>query len=192
MDRFYRAAVMLYRRTYRPVTRPDYRQQYFWNKFPQLKYNQATGRALYEMSVFEWNGAGHTGICYSIALAALCYAKDVLHKSAEIVGIFEDIPDNPVYGVNAQSVFHHAVLKMDGKYYDVFHPEGTDDINDIHYGGIHPRRLEVGYRNPRAPLWKGEWGLSDTYFQPLVALTYPKEHRDDTEFRKHFLNDKPE
>ena len=179
---FYDMAMKLYRRIYKPSTTPAHRN-HFWAHAPHLKPNKAWQRAAYEMTVFSWSAAHHTGICYAIALMATCYARDVLGKKAQVVALFEDVD----FG---KPVFWHAVMLMDGKYYDIFHPRGTSNIDLVYYGGNTPKRLVHDYHNPNAPLWGEKDGLVDVYFKPLQAVTYLGGSKSP-EFNKHFLRKKP-
>ncbi len=179
---FYEMAMKLYRHTYKPSTVPAHRKG-FWNQYPHLKPAKAWERTAYEMSVFNWSGAHHTGICYAIALMAVCYARDVLGKKAQVVALFEDVD----FG---KPIFWHAAMLMDGKYYDIFHPRGTTNVDTLIYNGDTPKRLVHDYHNSNAPLWDEKDGLVDVYFKPLQAMTYLGGH-PATEFNKHFLRKKP-
>lgn len=94
--------------------------------YPHLQRSRNLNRVLFDMSVCSGRNTLGTGICLPIALFVQSYLKDVHDTEVEIVGLWQADERAAFTGYNIPDVFCHCAIKYEGKYYDVYWPNGTD------------------------------------------------------------------
>lgn len=103
-------------------------RKWLLDAYPQLDRGGLWNRALYDMNVFSWNVAHTSGICLPTAL----FVKEMmvendpyLEDEIDVIGLFDH---NTSTG---QITFCHAVLAWEGMHYDVFFPDGQEDLEQM-------------------------------------------------------------
>lgn len=124
----YRAVLSKYRSTMPKSGASPAGRKWLLDAYPNLDRGHLWNRTLYDMNVMSWNVAHTSGICLPVALFVkeLMVEKDPsLEDEIDIIGLFDQDESRD------KATFCHAVLAWKGKHYDVFFPEGQEDLEQM-------------------------------------------------------------